>query len=67
MAVNSSALVTRAPDSGQPVPLPANTRRRPNVGLTLDRRRRRRANINPTSGQRIVFARESSLLHLERK
>ena len=35
---------------------PAYTRRWPNVGLILDRRRRRRANIKPTLGQRFVFA-----------
>ena len=35
---------------------PANTIRWPNVGSKLGRRRRRWANIEPTLGQRIVFA-----------
>ena len=36
--------------------IPANTRRWPSVGLMLDQRRRRWANINPALGQRPVFA-----------
>ena len=35
---------------------PANTRRWPNVGLTLGQRRRRWANVSPTFDQRLVFA-----------
>ena len=35
---------------------PANRRRLPDVGLTLARRRRRRANVNQTSGKRLLFA-----------
>ena len=35
---------------------PANTRHSLNVGLMFGRRRRRRVNINPTLGQRLVFA-----------
>ena len=31
-------------------------RRLPNVGSVLERRRRRRANIEPTLGKRLVFA-----------
>ena len=33
-----------------------NTRRSPNVGLLLGRRRRRRPSIKPTLGGRLVFA-----------
>ena len=36
--------------------IPENTMRWPNVGLILDQRRRRWANISPTLGQRPVFA-----------
>ena len=35
---------------------PASTRRWPIVGLTLDQRRGRWANVSPTVGQRLVFA-----------
>ena len=35
---------------------PANMRRLPNVRLMLGQRRRRFANINPTLGQRLLFA-----------
>ena len=36
--------------------VPADIRRSPDVGLMLGRRRRRRPNIKPTSGQRVVSA-----------
>ena len=36
--------------------IPANTRRSPNVGLLLAHRLRRWPNINPTLGERLVFA-----------
>ena len=35
---------------------PANRRRLPDVGLTLARRRRRRANVKQTSGKRLLSA-----------
>ena len=34
----------------------ANTRRSPNVGSMLERRRRRRAKIDPALGERLVFS-----------
>ena len=37
-------------------PIPTKMRRWPNAGLMLARRRRRRANITPTLGQRLMFA-----------
>ena len=36
--------------------VPANRRRLPDVCLTLARRLRRRANVKPTSGERLLFA-----------
>ena len=36
--------------------VPAHTRRLPDVGSMLERRRRRRANVEPTLGKRLVFA-----------
>ena len=41
--------------------IPANTRRWPNVGLTLGQRRRRWADVSPTLGQRLVFAEKNDV------
>ena len=42
---------------------PANTRRWPNVGLMLARRRRRWANLSPTLDQRLEFAGHDDLTY----
>ena len=48
--------ISAAPPSPPFKDHPANTRHLPNAGLMLARRRRRRAIIKPTLGERIVFA-----------
>ena len=44
-------------------PTPANTKRSPISGLMLAQRRRRRANIKPTLGERLVFSGTCTFLY----